>query len=78
LTADRGDKKMITEACYAMGIGTPYFYDNIVGIAFNPEGTPVLLALTWRKIPLKVREKMSGRKIKMVEFNRSSEWVTVY
>ena len=78
MTLDRSDRKTIVEACYALGIGTPAFYSDFVGVAFNPDGTPVLLALTWKKVPKKLREKLAGRRIKIVELNKSSTWVTIY
>lgn len=68
---------MTKQALWMLGLGNITFYD-FDGVAFTNEGDPVLFVTTAETIPLKVRKRLEGKRIKIVELNEVTDYVTVY
>lgn len=70
-------KNIVKQVLWLSGVGNISFY-SFDGIGFLNDGTPVLFTSTPKKVPLKVRKACEGKKIKIVEMNTRSKWVTAY
>jgi hypothetical protein len=75
-------KRQIIESCYRLGIGTPAFCKDIVGVAFNRDGVPVLLVHKRGAIPQELLRKCEGKRIRIVKVpalkGDEEDWVVLH